>query len=106
MNHNIALSTAFAAALTLGVISDAEALQKTSLKKEKCYGVSLAGQNDCSNIAGTHSCAGQSTLDNDPGEWRLVTKGLCKSQGGLTRKEAREMLKAKILNKFNNLKSL
>lgn len=94
MTHNIALSTAFAAALTLGVISDADAAEKR-LKKEKCYGVSLAGQNDCSNIAGTHSCAGQSTLDNDPGEWRLVTKGLCKSQGGLTRKEAREMLKQK-----------
>lgn len=92
MNHNIALSTAFAAALSLGVM--AEAAEKR-VKKEKCYGVSLAGQNDCSNIAGTHSCAGQSTLDNDPGEWRLVTKGLCKSQGGLTRKEARELLKQK-----------
>jgi len=92
MNHNIALSTAFAAALTLGVITDAEAADKR-VKKEKCYGVSLAGQNDCSNIAGTHSCAGQSKVDNDPGEWRLVTKGLCKSQNGLTRKEAREVIK-------------
>lgn len=94
MNHNIALSTAFAAALTLGVVADAEAAEKRA-KKEKCYGVSLAGQNDCSNLAGTHSCAGQSKVDNDPGEWRLVTKGLCKSQGGLTRKEAREKLNQK-----------
>jgi uncharacterized membrane protein len=94
MNHNITLSTALAAVLTLGVISDVEAADKRA-KKEKCYGVSLAGQNDCSNIAGTHSCAGQSKVDNDPGEWRLVTKGLCKSQGGLTRKEAREKLKQK-----------
>jgi len=92
MNHNIALSTALAAALTLGVIADADAADKR-IKKEKCYGVALAGQNDCSNLAGTHSCAGQSTLDNDIGEWRLVTKGLCKSQGGLTRKEAREKAK-------------
>lgn len=92
MNHNIALSTAFAAALTLGVVADAESAEKRA-KKEKCYGVSLAGQNDCSNLAGTHSCAGQSKVDNDPGEWRLVTKGLCKSQGGLTRKEARAKLK-------------
>ena len=94
MKHNIALTTAFAAALSLGAIADAEAAEKRA-KKEKCYGISLAGQNDCSNIAGTHSCAGQSKIDNDPGEWRLVTKGLCKSQGGLTRKEAREKLKQK-----------
>jgi uncharacterized membrane protein len=92
MNHNIALSTALAAVLSLGVISDVDAAEKRA-KKEKCYGVSLAGQNDCSNIAGTHSCAGQSKVDNDPGEWRLVTKGLCKSQGGLTRKEARALVK-------------
>lgn len=94
MNHNIALSTALAAVLSLGVISDVDAAEKRA-KKEKCYGVSLAGQNDCSNIAGTHSCAGQSKVDNDPGEWRLVTKGLCKSQGGLTRKEARALVKKK-----------
>ncbi len=92
MNHNLALSTALAAVLSLGVISDVDAAEKRA-KKEKCYGVSLAGQNDCSNIAGTHSCAGQSNVDNDPGEWRLVTKGLCKSQGGLTRKEARALVK-------------
>ncbi len=92
MNHNLALSTALAAVLSLGVISDVDAAEKRA-KKEKCYGVSLAGQNDCSNIAGTHSCAGQSKVDNDPGEWRLVTKGLCKSQGGLTRKEARALVK-------------
>ena len=94
MNHNIALSTAFAAALTLGTIADAEAGEKRA-KKEKCYGVAPAGQNDCSNLAGTHSCAGQSKVDNDIGEWRLVTKGLCKTQGGFTRKEAREKLKQK-----------
>jgi len=94
MNHNITLSTALAAALTLGAISDVEAADKRA-KKEKCYGIALAGQNDCSNLAGTHSCAGQSKTDNDIGEWRLVTKGLCKTQGGLTRKEAREKLKNK-----------
>ena len=94
MNHNITLSTALAAALTLGVMSDTQAAEKRT-KKEKCYGVSLAGQNDCSNLAGTHSCAGQSKVDNDIGEWRLVTKGLCKSQGGFTRKEARNKLKKK-----------
>lgn len=58
--------------------------------KEKCYGVSLAGQNDCGNLAGTHSCAGQSTVDNDPGEWKLVSKGTCKSVGGMLKAEAKK----------------
>ena len=92
MSHKLALSSAFAAVISLGVISTADAEEKR-VKKEKCYGVALAGQNDFSNLAGTHSCAAQSTVDNDPGEWRLVSKGLCKIKGGLTRKEAREKIK-------------
>lgn len=90
MNHKLALSTALAVTLSLGVVAESEAKRE---KKEKCYGISLAGQNDCGNLAGTHSCAGQSTVDNDPGEWRLVTKGTCEPQGGLTAKEARKQYK-------------
>lgn len=56
--------------------------------KEKCYGVAAAGQNDCGNLAGTHSCAGQSTVDKDPGEWKLVAKGTCESIGGMLKAEA------------------
>ena len=43
--------------------------------KEKCYGVSLKGQNDCA--AGAHSCAGNSTMDYDPTSFKLVPKGSC-----------------------------
>ena len=43
--------------------------------REKCYGVSLAGQNDCA--AGTHSCAGQSTVDGAADEWIYVPAGTC-----------------------------
>lgn len=57
--------------------------------KEKCYGVAEAGQNDCGNLAGTHSCAGQSKVDNDPGEWKLVAKGTCESIGGMLKAEAK-----------------
>ena len=46
-------------------------------KKEKCYGIVKAGQNDCGNLAGTHSCVGHAAVDGDPGEWVLVPKGLC-----------------------------
>jgi uncharacterized membrane protein len=62
--------------------------------KEKCYGVALAGQNDCANLAGTHSCAGQSVLDNDFGEWKIVAKGTCEDLGGLLKADAKKKFKA------------
>ena len=49
-----------AAALTAVVL--AAPMQAHAQAKEKCYGVSLAGQNDCSAGPGT-SCAGTSTVD-------------------------------------------
>jgi uncharacterized membrane protein len=48
--------------------------------KEKCYGVAKAGKNDCA--ANSHSCAGQSKVDNDPSEWKYVPKGECEKAGG------------------------
>jgi len=62
--------------------------------KEKCYGVAMAGQNDCANLAGTHSCAGQSAVDNDSGEWKLVAKGTCEDLGGLLKADAKKKFKA------------
>lgn len=50
--------------------------------KEKCYGISKAGQNDCANSAGTHSCAGQSKADHSPDDWKYVTTGTCTKMGG------------------------
>lgn len=44
--------------------------------KEKCFGVSLAGKNDCSAGAGT-SCAGSSKIDYQGNAWKLVPKGTC-----------------------------
>ena len=56
---------------------------------DKCYGVALAGKNDCAAGAGT-SCAGTSTVDYDPHHWKYVAKGTCddiktpKGHGSLT----------------------
>ena len=61
----------------------------TAQEKEKCYGIAKAGQNDCANLAGTHSCAGQSKVDNDKGEWKYVAKGSCKTMKGLSADEAK-----------------
>ncbi len=60
-------------------------------EKEKCFGISKAGQNDCANIAGSHSCAGQSKVDMDNGEWKYVAKGTCKDMKGLTLDEAKKL---------------
>ena len=44
--------------------------------KEKCFGVSLAGKNDCAAGAGT-TCAGTSTVDYQGNAWTLVPAGTC-----------------------------
>ena len=44
--------------------------------KEKCYGMTLAGKNDCKAGAGT-TCAGSSKVDYQGNAWALVPKGSC-----------------------------
>ena len=44
--------------------------------KEKCFGVALAGKNDCAAGAGT-TCAGTSKVDYQGNEWQLVPAGTC-----------------------------
>lgn len=43
---------------------------------EKCYGVALAGENDCAAGPGT-TCAGTSTEDYQGNAWSLVPAGTC-----------------------------
>ncbi len=45
-------------------------------EKEKCYGVALAGKNDCAAGPGT-SCAGTSTVDYQGNAWKYVDEGTC-----------------------------
>lgn len=49
---------------------------------EKCYGVSVKGQNDCGSKNGSHACGGMSKKDKDPNEWVYTPKGVCKKLGG------------------------
>lgn len=70
------LATALATALSAGsvfVSTDAVAAEK-----EKCFGVSLAGKNDCAAGAGT-TCAGTSKVDFQGNAWKYVAKGTCVS---------------------------
>lgn len=48
--------------------------------KEKCFGISLAGQNDCAAGPGT-TCAGTSKVDYQGNAWKLVPKGECQKYG-------------------------
>lgn len=48
--------------------------------KEKCYGISLAGKNDCAAGAGT-TCQGTSTVDYQGNAWKYVAKGTCEKYG-------------------------
>jgi uncharacterized membrane protein len=62
--------------------------------KEKCFGVALAGKNDCANLVGTHSCAGAAKKDKDISDWKYVNKGSeCRKLGGTSKKEAEAKLK-------------
>jgi len=91
MNHRLIASSALASVLALGVLSTASAADVPA--KEKCFGIVKAGANDCANLSGTHSCAGQSTNENGADEWKYVAKGTCASLGGKTADEAKKAMK-------------
>ncbi len=48
----------------------------------KCYGIAKAGQNSCANANGIHSCKGQAKVDNDGGDFVLVSAADCEKAGG------------------------
>ena len=67
------LAAAAAIASVAGLATSAQAAKPA---KEKCYGVSLAGKNDCAAGAGT-TCAGTSKRDYQGNAWTYVPKGTC-----------------------------
>ena len=73
-------STMLAGAVALAVSSSLAPITASAGAKEKCYGISLAGQNDCAAGAGT-TCAGTSTVDYQGNAWTLVPKGDCEKYG-------------------------
>lgn len=85
MNQNALVAAAAASLLSTLLV----AAPATAQEKEKCYGIAKAGQNDCANLSGSHSCAGQSKVDMGKDEWKYVAKGTCKSMKGMTAEEAK-----------------
>jgi uncharacterized membrane protein len=87
------VASALASVLALGLVSVSAHAADDTKGKEKCYGIVKAGQNDCSNLNGSHSCAGQSKTDMDANEWKYVAKGTCKDLKGLSAEEAKAKTK-------------
>ncbi len=77
----LSIAGAFAGAVSLA--SAMAAAQAAS--GVKCYGIAMAGKNDCANAAATHSCAGQSTADYSGQDWKAVAdEASCTAENGMT----------------------
>lgn len=72
-NKTLSLTAALAAALTLAAQAQADEMKPAM---EKCYGVAMAGQNDCAAGPGT-TCAGTATKDYQGNAWKYVPAGTC-----------------------------
>lgn len=77
-----ALATATVAGALYGGYKSVEAFSPTPMAgaTERCFGIALAGQNDCAGAQ--HACSGQSTVDFDPSDYKLVPTGTCLQLGG------------------------
>ncbi len=64
----VALASALAAIETPAAAQD----------QVKCYGIALAGKNDCAAGPGT-TCAGTSTINYQGNAWKLVPAGTCET---------------------------
>lgn len=79
--------TAASLALALGAALTVAAFPALAddkmMDKEKCYGVSMKGKNDCKAGAGT-SCAGTSKTDYQGNAFNVVPKGTCEKMASPT----------------------
>ena len=86
MKNAFVLGVALSAAVSLAAVTPAQAQGA----KEKCFGVSLAGQNDCAAGPGT-TCAGTSKVDYQGNAWKLVPAGTCEDMS-FTTADGREVM--------------
>ena len=74
LTHIAVASAAAALVSTAGMAAPV----KPQPTKDKCFGISLAGKNDCAAGAGT-TCAGTSVRNYQGNSWKYVAKGTCAS---------------------------
>lgn len=73
---SLAITAVTLAALTSGVALAQNKGADIKGEKEKCFGISKAGKNDCAAGPGT-TCAGTSKTDYQGNAWSYVAKGTC-----------------------------
>ncbi len=80
MSKSISSAAVVAGALAVAAtgLTTAGSTTAEAAAQEKCYGISLAGKNDCKAGKGT-TCAGTSTVDYQGNAWTLVPKGTCET---------------------------
>jgi uncharacterized membrane protein len=71
-----AVAAALASMASAAPMSEDEVKAAMDAGMEKCYGVALAGQNDCAAGPGT-TCQGTSTVDYQGNAWKFVDGGTC-----------------------------
>ena len=79
MNRSIAITAFTLSAIAAGATMARDSKptgDKLVASMEKCYGVALAGKNDCKAGAGT-TCAGTSKTDYQGNAWKNVPAGTC-----------------------------
>lgn len=74
--RSLALTSLALAALASGAAMAQDKPMEGKTAMEKCYGVSMAGKNDCAAGPGT-TCAGTSKMDYQGNAWKLVPAGTC-----------------------------
>lgn len=83
-----AVNTAVIAAAVAGAAASVSlAVPANAQAQEKCFGISLAGANDCAAGPGT-TCAGTSTVDYQGNAWTFVESGTCETYGTATMMDA------------------
>ena len=75
-SRNLAITAVTLAALASGAALAQDKKMSGESALEKCYGVALAGKNDCAAGPGT-TCAGTSKVDYQGNAWKHVPKGTC-----------------------------
>lgn len=94
-NPSVASALALATALgsVLAMTAAPASAAENGAAKEKCYGVALAGKNDCAAGPGT-SCAGSSRTDYQANAWKYVPTGTCTTMPSKTSPTGKGQLQA------------
>lgn len=67
-----------AALAQAGTMNEGKPMADAKPAVEKCWGVAMAGKNDCKAGAGT-TCAGTARMDYQANAWKNVPAGTCTS---------------------------